>query len=83
MRRSSSALTSAPNPMEVAVAAIGDNFFKTGKSAADNKENICRINLQEFLLRVFASTLRRHGSDRAFHYFQQAPVVRPRRKHRE
>ena len=30
------------------------------------------IDLQEFLLRMFASALRRHRSDRAFHDLQQS-----------
>ena len=37
-----------------------DDFFQTGESTTDNEQDIGGVDLQEFLLRVFAPTLRRH-----------------------
>lgn len=34
--------------------ATADNLFPSGKSAAAYKQDICRINVQEFLLRMFS-----------------------------
>src|SRR5690606_28442446 len=48
-----------------------DDLVKTGKSAAADKQDIGRVNLQEFLLRMLAPTLRRYGGDRSFHDLQK------------
>src|ERR1019366_3632797 len=53
------------------LAACRDNFFEAGEGAAANEQNIGRIDLQKFLLRVLASALRRHRRDSAFHDFQE------------
>ena len=48
-----------------------DHFFETNESAAANEKNVCGIDWEEFLMRMFASTLRRNVRDRAFENFQQ------------
>ena len=50
---------------------LGNQFFQPGKSSATDKEDVGGIDVDEFLLRVFASALRRHGSNRAFNQFEQ------------
>src|SRR5579883_2750249 len=51
--------------------AMGDDLFEAGEGAAADEENVGGIDLQEFLLRVLASALRRHARDRPLHDFQQ------------
>ena len=63
-------------------AARGDDLFETGEGAAADEQDVGRIDLQEFLLRMLAAALRRHGRNRAFHDLQQAPAARPRPKRR-
>ena len=53
------------------LAAGADDLFKPGKCATANEQDVRRIHLQEFLLRMLAPALRRHGSDRAFHDLEQ------------
>ena len=48
-----------------------DSFFNTVKGTAANKENIRRVNLQHFLMRMLAAALRRHIGFRSFQDFQQ------------
>src|SRR5207253_7372876 len=48
-----------------------DNFFQTNEGPAANEQNVRRINREEFLMRMFSSTLRRHICDRAFKNLQQ------------
>ncbi len=52
-------------------AALRDDPVEASESAAANEEDIRRIDLQEFLLRMLASALRRNGCNRAFHDFQK------------
>ena len=49
----------------------GDHLFEAGESAAADEQDVRRIDLQEFLLRMLAATLRRNRSDRAFHDLQK------------
>ncbi|QTK78860.1 hypothetical protein AT6N2_C1059 [Agrobacterium tumefaciens] len=48
-----------------------DDLVEAGKGAAADEQDVGRIHLQELLLRMLASTLRRNGSDRAFHDLQK------------
>ncbi|MNN01908.1 hypothetical protein D3C81_1145420 [compost metagenome] len=48
-----------------------DHLLQTIKRAAANEQNIRRIDLDKFLMRMFTSALRRNGSDRTFQNFQQ------------
>src|SRR5262249_9339507 len=46
-----------------------NDLLKPGESAAADEQDVRRIDLQEFLLRVLAAALRGYGSDGAFHDF--------------
>src|SRR6185437_12785806 len=48
-----------------------NHFFEANESAAANEKNVCGINWEELLMRMFASALRRHVSDCAFEDFEQ------------
>ena len=50
-------------------AATGDDLLKPSERAAADEKNVRRIDLQEFLLRMFAAALRWNAGDRAFHDF--------------
>src|SRR5260370_32717681 len=52
-------------------AARRDDLLKPGEGAATYEKNIGGVDLQEFLLRVLAPTLRRHRSDSTFHDLEQ------------
>src|SRR5690606_295873 len=51
---------------------VEDDLLETGKGAAADEQDIPRIDLQEFLLRVLASALGRHRGDGALDQFQQS-----------
>ena len=46
-------------------------FVDTVEGTSANEEDVRRIDLYEFLVGVFASSLRRNVHDRAFEYLQQ------------
>src|SRR5215213_5174628 len=48
-----------------------DNFFETDKRAAADEENVGRVDREEFLVWMFATTLRWNIRDRAFEDLQQ------------
>src|SRR5262249_41877168 len=48
-----------------------DDLLEPIEGAATHEQDVSRIDLQEFLLRMLASALRRHRRDRAFHDLQQ------------
>src|SRR6202040_2701134 len=52
-------------------AARRDDLLEPGEGTAAYEQNIGGINLQEFLLRMLASALRRHRRDGAFHDLEQ------------
>src|SRR5260370_10726799 len=52
-------------------AARRDDLLEPGEGAATYEKNIGGVDLQEFLLRVLAPTLRRHRSDSTFHDLEQ------------
>jgi hypothetical protein len=54
-----------------ALAALRDDLFQPGKGAAADEQDVRRVHLQEFLLRMLAPALRRHRGDRALHDLQQ------------
>ena len=54
-----------------AFAPCCDDFIQTRKSTAANEQDVGRIHLQEFLLRMLAPTLWRNGGHGAFHQLQQ------------
>ena len=56
---------------EAHIRWICDNLFQSSKSTAANKQDISGINMQEFLLRVFSSSLGRNIGYRTFNDFQQ------------
>jgi hypothetical protein len=47
-------------------------FSRPAKGAAADEQDVGRVDLQEFLLRMLAPALRRNGSGRAFHQLQQS-----------
>ena len=53
------------------VQPLLNDLFKTVKGTAADKQNICSINLDEFLMRMLSSTLRRHVGYRTLHDFQK------------
>src|SRR5690606_20447237 len=53
------------------LSAITDDFLKTIEGAADNEQDVRRINLHEVLVRMLAATLRRHGGNRTLNQLQQ------------
>ena len=55
----------------LAVHAVFDDLVQTVERAAANEENVRRIDVDELLLRVFASALRRDRGDRPFQDLQQ------------
>src|SRR5688572_26900089 len=48
-----------------------DDLVQAGERAADDEQDVARVDLQEFLLRVLAAALRRHAGDGAFDELQQ------------
>src|SRR5207302_10932246 len=52
-------------------AARRDDLLEPGEGTAAYEQNIGGVNLQEFLLRMFAASLRRYRRDGAFHDLQQ------------
>src|SRR5215471_338566 len=51
--------------------AGGNDFLEPIEGAAAYEQNVGGVDLQEFLLRMLASALRRHRRDRAFHDLEQ------------
>jgi hypothetical protein len=52
-------------------SARRNDFLESGEGAAAHKQDVCGVNLQELLLRVLASALRRYRGDGAFHDLEQ------------
>src|SRR5215470_6450501 len=50
-----------------ALAAHRDDLVEAREGAAADEQDVGRVDLQEFLLRVLAAALRRDARDRAFH----------------
>ena len=48
-----------------------DNFFQSDEGATANEKNVRRVDGKEFLVRMFASALRRHVCNCSFQNFQQ------------
>ena len=51
--------------------AVQHDLFETGEGATADEEDVRGVDLQEFLLRMLAATLRRHRGDRAFDELEQ------------
>src|SRR4029077_435335 len=51
--------------------ALPDDLFQAVERATADEQDIGRIDLHEFLVRVLAPALRRHAGDRAFDQLQQ------------
>src|SRR5207244_8832738 len=51
--------------------ARGDDLLEPIEGASAHEQNVGGVDLQEFLLRMLASALRRHRGDRAFHDLEQ------------
>ena len=66
----------------LALQAVADDLLEAGKGAAADEQDVGRVDLQEFLLRMLAAALRRDGGGGAFHQLQQAPAGRPRPRRR-
>jgi hypothetical protein len=61
----------APKPIEVDRPARGDDLLEPGEGAAAHEQDVGGVDLQELLLRMLASALRRHRRDGAFHDLEQ------------
>src|SRR3569832_323614 len=48
-----------------------DHFLESDESATTNEENVSRVDREELLVRVLATTLRRNVRNRAFENFQK------------
>ena len=55
----------------VAAEAAADDFFEADKCAADDEEDLLGVDLDVFLLRVFAAALGRDAADCAFENFEE------------
>src|ERR1700704_517926 len=53
------------------LGAVHDDLFQAGEGATANEQDIAGVDLQELLLRVLASALRRHRGNRALDELQQ------------
>jgi hypothetical protein len=53
------------------LAACRDDLVEAGKCATADEQDVGRVDLQEFLLRMLAAALRRNGGNRAFHDLQK------------
>ena len=71
MRRSSGSTDIRAEADRRALTARRDDLLEAGKGTTADKQNVGRVDLQEFLLRMLASTLRRNGRNGAFHDLQQ------------
>jgi hypothetical protein len=58
-------------PDRTLLQAIGDDLFQAGEGAAADEQDVGRVHLQEFLLRMLAPALRRNGGGGAFHQLEQ------------
>jgi hypothetical protein len=52
--------------------AVHDDLFEPAKRTAADEQDVRRVDLQEFLLRMLATTLRRHRCNRALDQLEQA-----------
>ena len=52
--------------------ALLDDFFKPDERASQNEKDVRRVDVDEFLIRVLSSALRRNGSLRALDDFQKS-----------
>ncbi len=55
----------------LALEAVGDDLFEAGEGAAADEQDVGRIDLEEFLLRMLAPALRRNAGGGAFHQLQE------------
>src|SRR3546814_14355328 len=50
---------------------VADDLFQSRKGAAADEQDVGRVDLEEFLLRMLAPALRRNRGGGPFHQFQQ------------
>src|SRR3546814_7250884 len=58
-------------PNRLALQAIADDLFEARKRAAADEQDVGRVDLKEFLLRMLAAALRRNRGNRALHHLEQ------------
>src|SRR3546814_641195 len=56
----------------LALQAVADDLFEPAERAARDEQDVRRVDLQEFLLRMLAPALRRNARGRAFHQLEQS-----------
>src|SRR5664279_5569282 len=56
----------------VLACAVRDDLLEPGESSRNDEEHIGRVDLNELLVRMFAATLRRNGSDSSFQNFEES-----------
>ena len=55
----------------LSVGTVLDDLFQSFKCSAADKEDVCGIDLKQFLMRMLSSSLRRNRSNRTLQDFQQ------------
>ena len=63
--------TLAPKPIDLPSQAVADDLLEARERAAADEQDVGRVDLQEFLLRMLAPALRRHRGGGAFHQLEQ------------
>ena len=61
----------APKPMPCLPTRRRDDVFEPGERAGDDEQHVRRVDLDELLVRVLATALRRHRRDRALEDLQE------------
>ena len=64
-------LRSAPKPTPFLPDAVADDLLEPDERAAEDEQDVRRVDLDELLLRVLAAALRRHGRLRALEDLEQ------------
>ena len=55
----------------LALQAVADDLLEAREGAAADEQDVGRVDLEEFLLRMLAAALRRDASGGAFHQLEQ------------
>ncbi len=61
----------APKPIDFLAGPVLDDLFQAVEGAAADKEDVCGVDMDEFLLGMLASALRGNGCDSTFQNFKK------------
>ena len=67
----SSGQAHARRSRSTSLQAVGDDLLEAREGAAADEQDVGRVDLEEFLLRMLAAALRRNRGGRAFHQLEQ------------